>query len=235
MHVVILAAGQGTRLGGYQPKPLTPLYDGRSIIELQLAAISKHLDLEDVTLVVGYKKELIMEAFPELSYVYNPAFGEENTAKSLLRALHKIHDDDCLWLNGDVVFKPAFLSALLASPQSAMLVNQGVVAEEEVKYRTDGAGRMTEVSKEVVEGEGEAIGINLIRSADLDGFRHSLERCAPMDYFEKGLELSLSEGLDLRAVVVPRDSAVEVDFPEDLERANVLLHRWKKANPDMQR
>ena len=36
VQVVILAAGMGTRLGRPHPKPLTPLHDGRSILQRQL-------------------------------------------------------------------------------------------------------------------------------------------------------------------------------------------------------
>ena len=36
VQVVILAAGMGTRLGRKDPKPLTRLHDGRSILQRQL-------------------------------------------------------------------------------------------------------------------------------------------------------------------------------------------------------
>ncbi len=37
LQVVILAAGMGTRLGKPWPKPLTPLADGRSIMQQRKA------------------------------------------------------------------------------------------------------------------------------------------------------------------------------------------------------
>ena len=36
VQVVIFAAGMGTRLGKPWPKPLTPLADGRSILQQQI-------------------------------------------------------------------------------------------------------------------------------------------------------------------------------------------------------
>ena len=41
LQVVILAAGMGTRLGKPWPKPLTPLADGRSIMQQQLENVEK--------------------------------------------------------------------------------------------------------------------------------------------------------------------------------------------------
>ena len=87
MRIVILAAGVGSRLGNPFPKPLTRLRDGRSIMERQLAELGQRFDPSAVSIVVGFKKEMIMEDFPDVSFIYNPYFGETNTSKSLLRAL----------------------------------------------------------------------------------------------------------------------------------------------------
>ena len=70
-------------------KPLTLLKDGESIMEKQLKNITKYFDINDVNIVVGFKKDLIMERFPEVNYVYNPFFDTTNTSKSLLQALKK--------------------------------------------------------------------------------------------------------------------------------------------------
>jgi choline kinase len=43
-----------------------------------------------INLVVGFKKDLIMESFPNLTYVYNQYFDQTNTAKSLLKAIKKL-------------------------------------------------------------------------------------------------------------------------------------------------
>ena len=89
MKIIILAAGIGSRLGNPFPKPLTPLQNGKSIMELQVNHLSSQFNVDDIHVVVGFKKELIMERFPQLTYVYNPFFDRTNTSKSLLRALKK--------------------------------------------------------------------------------------------------------------------------------------------------
>ena len=104
MKIVILAAGIGSRLGNPFPKPLTKLNNGKSIMEMQIENITSRFDIDDINVVVGFKKNLIMERFPNLTYIYNPFFDTTNTSKSLLSALKKNKDSSILWFNGDVVF-----------------------------------------------------------------------------------------------------------------------------------
>lgn len=227
MKIIILAAGKGVRLGEADaPKPLTKLINGKTILASQLENISKFFSLQDVIVVVGYHKEQIMEAFPDLLYVYNPLFAEENTAKSLLRALQKI-EDDVLWLNGDVVFHHSILKDIPLD-QSFMIVNEGPVGEEEVKYRLNPDNFINEISKNVKAPLGEALGINFFKKSDLPSLKQSLLKCNIRDYFEKGIELSIQQGtgVKVRAVKVNPELCTEIDFPEDLVHANKLLASW---------
>ena len=61
-QVIILAAGMGTRLGKPWPKPLTPLKDGRTIMEQQMANITSAFgDDARIGVVVGFKMEMIID------------------------------------------------------------------------------------------------------------------------------------------------------------------------------
>jgi choline kinase len=226
MKIVILAAGIGSRLGNPFPKPLTPLKDGESIMAKQLYNISQYFDINDVTTVVGFKKDLIMERFPQVNYVYNPFFDRTNTSKSLLQALKKHRGKSVLWLNGDVVFEEKLISELqddIEQNNSFIAVNTSSVADEEVKY-TLKDGFVFNLSKEVTNGLGEAVGINFISSNDLDIFIDQLERCADNDYFEKGLEMAIAENnLKIKAIDISKFNCIEVDFKEDLKNANDIV------------
>ena len=226
MKIVILAAGIGSRLGNPFPKPLTPLKDGESIMAKQLNNISKYFDINDVTTVVGFKKDLIMERFPDVNYVYNPFFDQTNTSKSLLRALKKHRGKSILWFNGDVVFDEKLLSVLLQDIQkhnSFIAVNTSSVAEEEVKYTLQN-NFVNKLSKEVKNGLGEAVGINFISKDDLDIFISQLEKCDANDYFEKGLENAIAQdNLKLKAIDISKYNCIEVDFEEDLKNANDIV------------
>jgi choline kinase len=228
VNVVILAAGLGTRLGRPYPKPLTPLADGRSILRQQLDHLRAFFGPRvRITIVVGFKLSLVMEAAAgDASFVYNELYDQTNTSKSLLKALRLAPPGGVLWLNGDVVFVPGLLDALrpyLDADRSFVAVNTDSVADEEVKYSLDGEGYVKELSKQVADGLGEAVGINYVASGDRDVLVAHLEKCADTDYFERGLETAIAEaGLRVAAVDISGYGCVEVDFQPDLDRANLL-------------
>jgi choline kinase len=226
MKIIILAAGIGSRLGNPFPKPLTPLKNGKSIMEYQTENIASKFNIEDINVVVGFKKDLIMERFPELTYIYNPFFDRTNTSKSLLQALRKNRDKSVMWFNGDVVFDRQILDILqpyVKSKTSFVAVNTSKVAEEEVKY-TLKDGYINELSKTVKNGLGEAVGINYISSKDIQHFINRLEECDDNDYFERGLELAIEkDGIKITAVDISAYNCMEIDFVEDLENVNKML------------
>ena len=228
LQAVVLAAGLGTRLGRPLPKPLTELRDGRSILAQQVDNLRYELGPDlPITVVVGFKAYLVMEAAPDLLFAYNEAYDSTNTSKSLLRALGVSHPGGVLWMNGDVVFDPRILELVrpqLDADESFVCVNTETVAEEEVKYTVDDAGYVRELSKTVVGGLGEAVGINYVSSADKAVLVEELAACAPNDYFERGMETAIARrGLRFRPIDISRYSAVEVDFEEDLVRADSSL------------
>jgi len=180
-----------------------------------------------ITTVVGFKLDLILEAFPDVLYIYNEAYDQTNTNRSLLKALRLSADGGVLWMNGDVVFDPAVLESvrdLMEKDRSFICVNTAAVAEEEVKYTVDDDGFVAELSKQVVDARGEAVGINFVSAADKPALIARLAECAESDYFERGIELAIEkDGMRVTPVDIGELFAVEVDFEEDLTRANEYL------------
>ena len=225
--MVVLAAGRGTRLGRPHPKPLTSLADGRSIMGRQLDQIRRVLPGAQVYVVVGFKLEMILEAHPDNVFVYNEAYDETNTAKSLLRALRATNDGGVLWLNGDLVVQQEVLeraAAAAAADRSFVVVNRCPVGEEEVTYTLDGDGCIAALAKSVRDGLGEAIGLNYVAAADKAALVRRLDEATDGDYFERGIELAVElDGLRFAALDVSDLAAVEVDTAEDLAAANQSL------------
>jgi choline kinase len=223
MKVLILAAGLGSRLGSAYPKPLTILSNGQSIMQAQVKAFLRYFDIDDIYVVVGFKKDLIMEAFSELTYVYNDYFDTSNTARSLYKGLKKLRGHDVIWANGDVVFDHRVIAELLASDRSGMVVNTLSVGKEEIKYTLDEHGYIDQVSKEVTQALGEAVGINKVIEPDISRLLTCLETCDDSDYFEKGLEYAISQGMKIRPIDVGERLCIEIDFVDDLELVNKQL------------
>ncbi|CAN5306618.1 UTP--glucose-1-phosphate uridylyltransferase [soil metagenome] len=228
-EAVILAAGMGTRLGRPHPKPLTKLDTGETIMRRQITNLRKVFgdDLR-ITAVVGYKLDWVIENNPDLGFVYNPYFDTTNTSKSLLKALQHTGPHGIMWLNGDVVFDHELLGLLesaIEAEQSFVSVNTESVAEEEVKYTLDDAGNILELSKRVVGGLGEAVGINFVAAADKATLIARLKEVDDQDYFEGGIELAIQkDGLSFKPIDISEFPAIEVDFEADLERANIALN-----------
>ena len=220
MKAVILAAGIGSRLGISEPKPLTKLKNGESILQRQVECLSEYIGINNIIAIVGYKKELIMESFPNLLYVYNYFYDTTNTSKSLLAGLTKIETEDVLWLNGDVVFEKELLPQIIQCPQSCMAVNTNSVGEEEIKYNLFEDGTIKDVSKAVNPALGKAVGINKIILSDLHQFKANLEKCHNQDYFEKALELSIQNGMKVIPVDISDYLCMEIDFVDDLKQIN---------------
>jgi choline kinase len=224
-QVTILAAGMGTRLGRPFPKPLTLLDDGRTILAQQLENIYEAFGADTkVQIVVGFKLDLILEAAPDVAFVYNERYDQTNTNRSLLKALRTSSAGPVVWMNGDVVFEPAVLKRMQANidaDQTVIAVNTSAVSEEEVKYTVTADGMVDELSKTVINGLGEAVGINLIAAKDKAKLINWLAQCDDQDYFERGIELAIEkDGLKVLPVDISDLFAVEVDFEADLERAN---------------
>jgi len=180
-----------------------------------------------VMTVIGFKLELIIESFPNNLYVYNEAYDQTNTNRSLLKALRLSGPGGVLWLNGDVVFDPRVLDRVkdyIERDESIICVNTAVVGDEEVKYRVDADGFVSELSKQVINALGESVGINFVADTDKQRLIAGLEACADDDYFERGIEIMIeTDGTRVLPVDISDLFAVEVDFEEDLTRANSHL------------
>ena len=232
-YFIILAAGLGSRLRSSVPKPLTVLSDGRTILDQQLANISSAFGetaLERTIVVVGHRRDELTGALPpRVSTVTNSSYESTNTAKSLGLGLSVVPPGgSALWLNGDVVFDAEILRGalpLIEAKQSFAVVNRDLTAEEEIKYRLDSSGKISEISKSVDGGLGEAVGINHVSSASLIQFSLALEAADPSDYFEAAMEATIREGMEWFPHYAGDSYAVEIDFPEDLERANSAQSR----------
>ncbi|MFH1115725.1 MAG: phosphocholine cytidylyltransferase family protein [Pseudomonadota bacterium] len=222
---IILAAGSGSRLGETYPKPLTRLADGTNILGRQIEALCKYIDKHDIYVVVGFKKEMIMEELPTLTFVYNERYHVTNTCKSLLAGLRKVRGNDVIWLNGDVVFEHSVIPRIVGFRGSCMGVNRAQVGEEAVKYRLREDGSIEEVSKEVKNPLGEALGINKIMAEHVDTLIARLEDCKDSDYFERGMERAIKDGLKIHPVDLSDLACIEVDDSDDLADANRLIEQ----------
>lgn len=186
MRAVILAAGFGSRLRAAVPKCLIRFSSGRCLLDYQLAELSRVMEPHRVHIVVGFRKELVLDAAPGCTFVYNERFDRTNTARSLLRAVERL-DDDVLWMNGDVYADPGMITRVAAAEGNVVLADTARVADEEVCYTTGADGTIRRLAKGLAGAEGEALGINKVTRAALPALAAELRRVADQDYFEAAM------------------------------------------------
>ncbi|GMA49620.1 hypothetical protein GCM10025857_09770 [Alicyclobacillus contaminans] len=184
IHAVILAAGMSTRLRPLtndKPKCLLPM-GSKTILDWQLEAL-KHIDVKDIVMVVGYRKDMIQEHIAahhpdvRVTYVENPDFATTNTLFSLNHALTE-YTGDFYYLNADVVFDHQILERLVpCSDGGHLAIDRKQCREEEVKVIVSGS-QITDIGKHLNPEVcyGEFIGVAKFTGALACRFRETVHR-----------------------------------------------------------
>lgn len=128
MKVIILAAGQGTRLRPLtddRPKCMVEV-NGKSIIERQLSVMHNcGIREEDITIVAGYKGEALQKLFRDtgMSIIRNNDYENTNMVCSLMCAREIMESgDDILISYGDIIYSEEVLRTILGSEEEASVV-----------------------------------------------------------------------------------------------------------------
>lgn len=113
MRVIILAAGQGTRLRPYtnsQPKCMVELCS-KPLVDYQLDAFQK-AGVTDITVVAGYQEDKIVRG--GVKKILNPDYASTNMVSTLMCAKELLDgSDDVLITYGDIVYEQRILDAIL--------------------------------------------------------------------------------------------------------------------------
>ena len=169
---------------------------------------------------------------PELTFtgVINHHYFETNTARSLWTASKHFLDRDMILLNGDVLFSRAVIARVASGRHAAnMAVEAKPCGDEEVKVVVDEARRIHEIGKEIDPERtlGEYIGVARFTAPFTNALFRSLDdlRTKPegqQAYYELAIE-NILEDQHAQAVDVTGLPCVEIDFPEDYQRARVEI------------
>ncbi len=220
----ILAAGQGKRLLPYtkdKPKCLITFND-LSLIELQIASL-KLFGINDIVVVVGYEKEKVKEKLrSSVRYIINNLYEETSSMYSLWLAKEEANDGFLL-LNSDVLFHPVIMEKLLLCPSSNALAMDfnAILGEEEMKVVVNGK-RVVSLSKALKEADGENVGM---LKFDKEGSRilfEKIEELLELGYFKEMVPFAVNAIAPfcfIEAVSVDNLPWIEIDFPEDYEKA----------------
>lgn len=128
MKVIILAAGQGTRLRpltDHQPKCMVEI-NRKRIIDRQIEVMKAcGIRAEDICIVGGYRSDVLEEHFREskIRIIHNPEYETTNMVCSLMCARAQMEGvDDVLVSYGDIIYSENVLRQILESQKDISVV-----------------------------------------------------------------------------------------------------------------
>ena len=235
MKAIVLAAGMGKRLqeaSGGLPKSMIRI-GKRSIIHNQIQSCLE-VGISNFIFVLGFKKDHLKEHILEILkpeqalFVENPIYDKTNTLYSLYLTMEH-WDQDFIYFNADVLFKKDLLRKISdSSEHSQLLVETKKCGEEEVKVILNEKNYITEIGKklEISSCAGEFIGVGKFKQEVFHSFKKHLiqgvEDGQENNFFEYAVNFVAKECL-LEAVPTDDVPCIEIDFPEDLEKAIQLF------------
>ena len=236
MNAIILAAGKGTRLDGaaVKPKCLVEI-GGMTLLRRQLNTL-RSVNVDRIVVVIGFAGDSIRaECGSNVMFVENVEFAQTSSLYSLWLARDYLAEEFVV-LNSDVLFHPQLLSNLLESSfEDALLISDqdketNPLGDEEMKVKVR-EGLVIDISKEMdpLEADGENVGIVKFSPAGAKQLRRYMDDLiangAVKDWAPRAFR-EFAQHHPLHALSTAGLAWIEIDFPEDYQRAvNVIYPR----------
>jgi choline kinase len=231
-EAVILAAGRGSRLAAFtadRPKCLVEV-GGAPLIEHQLQMLGM-AGIRRVSVVAGYRAEDVARAVRgRARVVRNDAWNDTNSLYSL--SLCRGHvAGPLLVMNCDVLIHPLALQRLLDVPGSAFLYDStSGDAEEHMKVELSAQGCLAAMSKALPaeRTHGENVGVLRFEEAGAAALFRAAEALVAAGHRNAWMASAVervARALPLRGVDIADLPWIEIDFPDDLERACAQVWR----------
>ena len=244
-QAIILSAGQGSRLGHLthdRPKCLIE-FAGRSLLDRQLD-VAAACGIEQVVVVTGFRERAVEEALerrraggegPEVRTIFNPFYKVADNTGSLFMAREALRGDTLVW-NGDTMVSPALMARVVANQRPGICVTIDRKADgydaDDMKVAEEG-GRLRAIGKRLCDADGvnaESIGLLAFRGDGADRFRVAIEEAMRSP---EGTQIwylrvihHLAQDSDVWTLDISGEQWGEVDFPEDVARAEELVAGW---------
>ncbi|GAA2301883.1 phosphocholine cytidylyltransferase family protein [Streptomyces kunmingensis] len=247
---LVLAAGAGSRLRPYTetlPKALVPVAGEGTENELSVLDITlknfAEIGLEEVGIIVGYRKEVVYERKAALEAKYglkltlieNDVAEKWNNAYSLWCGRDAIKHSVIL-ANGDTVHPVSVEKTLLAARGDGKKIILALdtvkdLGEEEMKVVVDPETGVRKITKlmDPAEATGEYIGLTLIEGEAADELADALKATYERDpqlYYEDGYQELVNRGFKVDVAPIGDVKWVEIDNHDDLAKAREIACQY---------
>jgi choline kinase len=238
VKAVLLVAGMSSRL-----RPLTDdlpkcllTVAGEPILRRSIDALVG-AGIDELVVVTGFLEHKIRTAVDSwftgrVTYSHNAIYTQTQNGASLLCARAAVEGQPFVMLDGDIVFDPEVLEAVVWSTHDDCLALRPAddLGDEEVKVVLDGdLVRRIHVSLPPAGAAGESIGIEKFSAATSSILFATIEQRiaehgAKTEYYEKAFDqLCQERRLALRAIDVGKHYCAEIDTAEDLAEVRRFL------------
>ena len=236
MKSVILAAGVSARLRPLTdntPKCLLKI-GGKTILERTLDNLLAY-NLDDIIIVTGYLEEQIKSFVKRyyqklnVTYIFNEQYDTTNNIYSLWMTKDLVMNNEMLLMDSDILFDKKILELLIKSKYQNCLAlrSDHKLSDEEIKVRLNSDKSIAEISKTVdlKHAVGESIGIEKFSAEFTKKLFEILYRKILMEnkvkiFYEAAFQDAIDDGNKIYAVDIGSLKCIELDFAEDIERAN---------------
>ena len=243
MKVVILAAGIGKRLGSHsenKPKCLLE-FDGESLLHRHLK-ILLNFGIGEILIVYGYQKEMIDAEISDfktrltIKTVFNPEYRLGSVVSFWCAREFLNSGDDIILMDADVLYDPDILRSLIETDKNnCFLLDRDFEQGDEPVKLCIRDERLIEFRKVIddkllYEYQGESVGFFRF-SADIaaklaDRAQFYIDNDLKDEPYEEVIrDLLLSEKESFAFEDITGLPWIEIDFPEDLEKANHQILR----------
>jgi choline kinase len=239
---VILSAGKGSRLlplTADRPKCLIEL-GGKTLLDWQLDVLQA-AGIAEIVVVTGFRDHLVDQVAARRQGVrtlFNPFYHVADNLGSVWMARGEF-DRDLLLLNGDTLVSQPLLARVLETETGPIAVTVDEKADydaDDMKVLRDG-DRLLRIGKALEPGQynAESIGLLAFRGDGPRLFIDQVERMMRSSegtrrWYLRAIDALAQAGADVRTVSIRDEDWQEVDFPEDVERAEALTARWARGS-----
>lgn len=229
MKAIILAAGKATRL-----LPLTKSIPqcmlrlgNETILEKQVKYL-KNFGIDDITVITGYLSEKVEKFCNELGLkaLFNPFYEVSGTALTLWVIKGELQGDFILFYS-DVIFEPKIIGGLLKNKGDICLAIKKDGLREEAEKVIENKGAIEDVNKANMDKEnGEFIGMAKFSDSGSKKLVMELDNISKISLnstFIEVIDSLIKNGEAVSAYDIKDASFVDIDFPNDLEKAEKLF------------
>ena len=236
MRVIILAAGQGTRLKPLTnnlPKCLLRL-GNKPVLAHQIETL-KSVGLFKISLVLGYLAEKIKQFLGgNYNYILNKNYQKTNSLYSLWLARNLLNDE-LIIMDSDVLFDKALVKKLISHPAKICIALNTNWKREQGYYVATKDNLVINMGVNLNQNvKGECAGLVKIKKSQVQKLKVVLNDLIRQNkshlWFEDALVEMIKRGVKIKYLDVKDYFWYEFDTKKEWEYAKRLYKKWKSLN-----